>query len=118
MLFVPSCTTGDDENLIKCRTVSRSWSEFTENEVIFYKRIIKKLIGGYEDFIDTWKLVMKKADIEMIKEISVAVKFFLSKHPGNCLDFAKLKIADIELCHTLHFTLAQKLLMWLFVNLS
>ena len=86
--------------------------------MFFSRRIIKKLIGGYVDFKDTWKLVMKKADIEMIKEISVAVKFFLSKHPGNCLDFAKLKIADIELCHTLHFTLAQKLVMCLCVNSS
>ena len=74
----------DDENLVKSKTVSRSWSEFTDNEVFFYRRIVKKLIGGYEDFKETWKLVMKKADIEMLKEISHAVKDFLSNHPENC----------------------------------
>ena len=76
----------DDENLVKSKTVSRSWSEFTDNEIFFYRRIVKKLIGGYEDFKETWKLVMKKADIEMTKELAFAAKYFLSKHPGNCFD--------------------------------
>ena len=74
----------DDENLVKSKTVSRSWSEFTDNEVFFFRRIIKKLIVDYEDFKETWKLVMKKADIEMLKELSYAVKDFLSNHPENC----------------------------------
>ena len=76
----------DDENLVGSKTVSRSWSEFTENEVFYLRRIIKKLIGGYEDFKETWKLVMQKADIEMTKELAHAVKFFLSKHPVNCFE--------------------------------
>ena len=76
----------DDENLVNCKTVSRSWSEFTENEVFFFRRIIRKLIVDYEDFKETWKLVMKRADIEMLKELSLAVKDFLSKHPGRCED--------------------------------
>ena len=104
----------DDEILVKSKTVSRSWSEFTDNEVFFFRRIIKKLIVDYEDFKETWKLVMKKADIEMLKELSLAVKDFLS----NILEIVLMKIADIELFHTLHFTLAQKLVMWLFVSLS
>ena len=76
----------DNENLVNSKTVSRSWSEFTENEVFFLRRIIKKLSGGFEDFKEAWKLVMQKADIEMIKELALAVKFFLSKHPGNCYE--------------------------------
>ena len=76
----------DDESLVNSRRVSRSWSEFTEDEMFFLGRIIKKLIGGYEDFKETWKLVMKKADKEMMNELTLAVKYFLSKHPGNCLD--------------------------------
>ena len=78
----------DDENLVNSKTVSRSWSTFTENEVFYFRRIIKKLIGGYDEFNETWKLVMKKADMEMKKELALAVKSFLSKHPasGPCLD--------------------------------
>ena len=76
----------DDENLVKSKTVSRSWSEFSDNEVFFSRRIIKKLIVDYEDFKETWKLVMKKADIDMLKELSLAVKDFLSKHPERCED--------------------------------
>ena len=75
----------DDENLVNSRKVSRSWSEFTDNEVFFSWRIIKKLIDGYVDFKDTWKYVMKKADLEK-KELALAIKFFLSEHPRNCFD--------------------------------
>ena len=64
--------------------MSRSWSEFTENEIFYQRRILKKLIRGQEDFKDTWKLVMKKADIEMTKELASAVKYFLSKYSGDC----------------------------------
>ena len=64
----------DDETIVNSKTVSRSWSEFTENEMFFLRRIIKKLIGGYEHFEEVWKLVMKKADIEMTKELASAVK--------------------------------------------
>ena len=74
----------DDESLVNSITVSRSWSEFTENEMFFLRRIINKLVGGYEDFKETWKLVMKKADMETMNELTLAVKYFLSKHPGNC----------------------------------
>ena len=35
--------TLDDENLGKSKTVSRSWSEFTDNEVFFWRWIIKSL---------------------------------------------------------------------------
>ena len=76
----------DNESLVNSRKVSRPWSEFTENEMFFLKRIIKKLIGGYENFQETWKLVMKKADMEMMNELALAVKLFLSQHPGNCYD--------------------------------
>ena len=76
----------DDENLVNSKTVSRSWSEFTENEVFYLRRIVKKLIGRYEYFRETWKLVMKRANIEMMKELVLVVKYHLSKHPANCPD--------------------------------
>ena len=76
--------TLDDENLGKSKTVSRSWSDFTDNEVFFWRRIIRKVVVGNEDFKETWKLVMKKADFEMTKELALTVKNFLSNHPGNC----------------------------------
>ena len=101
--------TLDDENLGNSKTVSRSWSEFTDNEVFFWRRIIKKLAVGNDDFKETWKLVMKKADFEITKELALAVKNFLSKHPGNCsackcreMSFSPLHIAaefgQVSLC--------------------
>ena len=104
----------DNESLVNSRTVSRPWAEFTENEMFFLRRIIKKLIGGYENFQETWKLVMKKADMEMMNELALAVKFFYH----NTLEIVMMKIANIGLCHDLHFTLPQMLARWLFVSLS
>ena len=41
----------------------------------------QKLAVGNDDFKETWKLVMKKADFEMTNELALAVKNFLSNHP-------------------------------------
>ena len=81
----------DDESLVNSRTVSRSWSEFTENEMFFLRRIIEKLIGEYEDFKETWKLVMKKADMEMMNELALAVKYFLSQNGNGYAENCKLR---------------------------
>ena len=74
----------DDENLVKCKEVSKSWSFFMDGERFFWKRIIKKLVGDYDDFQKAWKVTLKKANIEILKELGCVVKNFLSIHPSKC----------------------------------
>ena len=73
----------NDEDLIKSKEASRIWSTFMNEEIFFWKRIITKLIGGYIDFKETWKIVLKKAGLNRTKELANTVKFFLSKHPSQ-----------------------------------
>ena len=43
---------------------------------------------------------MKKADFEMTKELALAVKTFLSNHPGNCLKaFCKCRAMSFSPLH-------------------
>ena len=81
----------DDHNFVKCITrVSKSWLAFTtlnNYEFFYFKAMritLKKICGGYKDFKEAWKLVLDKANTEMIKELAIAITFFLSYHPGSC----------------------------------
>jgi hypothetical protein len=76
----------DDENLVKCKEVCKSWSFFMDGERFFWKQIIKKLVGDYDDFQKAWKVALKNADIEILKELGCVVKSFYSIHPSQCLD--------------------------------
>ena len=75
----------DDLNFVNCITVSRSWSVLANNnELLIFKRMripLKKLIGGYNDFKEAWKSVMKETNDEMTKEL--AITYFLLKPPAN-----------------------------------
>ena len=87
----------DDENLIKCKTVSRSWSSYMDEERFFWKRIIKKLVHDYDDFRKEWIVAMKKADIEMIKELGCAVQKIFSGHSSQCVDKENCKHLTIQI---------------------
>ena len=79
----------DDHNYVKSMTlVSKSWHDFTNNDEFFYHKTIRitlnKLRGGYKDFKEAWKLVLDKANTEMIKELALALTVFLLYHPESC----------------------------------
>ena len=80
----------DDEHLVKCSEVGRSWSTFLEEEIFFWKRIIEKYLKqcvGYESMKKTWKKLMNQAGLEMIKKLGLAVKYLLIIHPLECKAF-------------------------------
>ena len=76
----------NDEDLVKSKEVSRTWSSYMDEEIFFWKRIITKLMGGYNDFKEVWRIVTIKAGLDRTKELADAVKFFLSVHPSQCKD--------------------------------
>ena len=71
----------DDENIVKCKEVSKSWSFFMDGERFFWKRIIKKLIKTYDDFQKSWNMALKNADVEMLKELGCVVKNSINELP-------------------------------------
>ena len=74
----------DDEKLARCTEVKRSWCSFIDEEKFYWRRVIKKYIDGIDEFKETWKVVMEKTNVEMIKELGIAVKSFLKHHPLEC----------------------------------
>ena len=74
----------DDENLVQCKEISRSWFAFTDGERFYWTRAIRKYTDNIEEFKETWKKVMERTNIEMIKELGLAVKYFLKSHPLQC----------------------------------
>ena len=40
----------DDENITKCKIVSRSWNSFMKKERFFWIRIIEKYMNKHEEF--------------------------------------------------------------------
>ena len=56
----------NDEDLVKIKEVSRTWSTFMDEEIFFWKRIITKLIGGYNDFKETWRIVTNKVGLSVM----------------------------------------------------
>ena len=48
----------NNENLVKCREVKRSWRRRMDGEKFYWRRVIKKYIDGIEEFKETWNMVM------------------------------------------------------------
>ena len=46
----------DNENLIKCKNLSKTWSEFIEKEKFIQIRFITKYITNHKDYKDIWKV--------------------------------------------------------------
>ena len=45
----------DNENLIKCKNLGKTWSEFIEKEKFIQIRFITKYITNHKDYKDIWK---------------------------------------------------------------
>ena len=65
----------DDENIVKCKEVSKSWSFFMDGERFFWKKIIKKLIKNYDDFeINDSDTVESDLIVDLKQEVNDAWK--------------------------------------------
>jgi hypothetical protein len=71
----------DNQNLTKCREVSRSHRKFLEDEKLLWTRRLTKYYVDHPEFKKEWKLVMKKVPIEIVKELALAVEQFYTQQP-------------------------------------
>ena len=89
----------DDKNLVNCREASREMSEFLPKERFYWIRIIKHYSAKFGSFEKSWKQVINKTPIAIIKELAVEVQNFfgLFSHPS-----VGYKIVNIEKIAPLH----------------
>ena len=71
----------DNQNLTKCKEVSRSQRQFLEENKVLWKRMIEKYSANNVDFKDSWKLVTEKVPTQIVKELALAVEKFYTFRP-------------------------------------
>ena len=92
--------TLDDQSLVRIIEASRKLAEFLESQRFYWIRCIKIYDGHFAGFEISWKQVIKKTSVTVIKELTVAVKKFFASHLFYGLD--PLHIAsengNLQLC--------------------
>ena len=71
----------DNQNLNKCREVSRSHRKFLEDEKLLWIRRLTKYYVDHPEFKKEWKLVMEKVPVEIVKKLALAVEQFYTQRP-------------------------------------
>ena len=71
----------DDQSLKRGKLAGRGMAEFLENEKFYWIRIIKKYIANFEGHEESWREVVNKTPLDIIKQLAIAVQqFFKLKH--------------------------------------
>ena len=71
----------DNQNLAKCREVSRSQYKFLEESKVLWRRMIEKYSANNLEFKNAWKLVVERVPVQNVKELAIAVEQFYSFRP-------------------------------------
>ena len=74
----------DNQCLVKCREVSREWSEFLSSPKFVLVRKIKKTVETRRKFRNVWRSVVKKLNTNTILQLEAAVNEFF----GNVWNFS------------------------------
>ena len=54
----------DNENLAKCRKISKPWLNFIDNKNFYWKRRIEMYKGSMQEYNKQWKKVLKNTPVE------------------------------------------------------
>ena len=66
----------DDQSLMKSKQANRKIARFLENERFYMIRILKKYSKNYEGLEESWKEVIYRAPINVIKQLAIATNNF------------------------------------------
>ena len=61
----------DDQSLTTIKESSRDINEFLGNGRFFWIRIIRKYIKNFEGFEESWKEVINKTPVDIVKQLSL-----------------------------------------------
>ena len=73
----------DNKSLTRSTEAKRGVAEFLDNERFYWIRIIKKYVRHFEGIEDSWREVLHRTPVGVIKQLALAVeeffKFYLPK---------------------------------------
>ena len=64
----------DNQSLVKCKEVQRSWYNFIKEEKVLWFRMIQNYLGDQNDFIMAWTEVLKKVPVVFVMHLAIAMK--------------------------------------------
>ena len=91
----------DDKSLVTFKETSREMHDFLDKERFYWIRILRRYNGCFVEFWNSWKMVIEKNSVEMVREIAMVVEKFFSAPvpfpglsiPRNTRQWAPLFIA-------------------------
>ena len=98
----------DNQSLIYCKEASREVSESLENERFFWIIILRRYRNNFNDFEESWKDVINKTSLEMVKQLAIAALRYFKIYPLLNLynQLAPINIAvelnNVDLCKVIY----------------
>ena len=77
----------DNESLVKFKETSREMSEFLINDRFYWIRILKKHGKYFKEFADSWKKVIDKTPVKIVKELAMTVEDYFNYSLYNDDDY-------------------------------
>ena len=68
----------DDKSLVTFKETSREMHDFLDKERFYWIRILRRYNGCFVEFWNSWKMVIEKNSVEMVREIAMVVEPFFS----------------------------------------
>ena len=66
----------DNQSLVKCKEIQRSWYNFMKEEKILWFRMIQNYLGDQNDFLTAWRKVLKQVPVDFVMHVAIATKKF------------------------------------------
>ena len=66
----------DNQSLVKCKEVQRSWYNFINEEKVLWFRIIQNYIRKDNEFLQAWRKVLTKAPVDFVTQVALATQQF------------------------------------------
>ena len=66
----------DNQTLVKCKEVQRSWNKFINKEKILWFRMIQKYIGVKNEFSIAWRKVLTKVPADFVSQVAITTQQF------------------------------------------
>ena len=69
----------DNQSLVKCKEVQRSWYNFINEEKVLWFRIIQNYIRKDNEFLQAWRKVLTKAPVDFVTQVALATEQFYAE---------------------------------------
>ena len=85
----------ENQSLARCKETNRGMNRFLENQRFYWIRILKKNIGNFKGFEESWNHVIKNAPITIIQQLAHAVQEYFQIKLKNILSVTNVSHSEM-----------------------